>query len=167
MQKMPHARKSGLIVKEADGEILIYDEHNSRAHCLNATAAKVWQHCDGRSTIAEVCMSLSSDLEAPVDENIVWYAIDQFSRDNLLQEKTLIPAGLITNMNRRQMVRTLGLAAVIALPLVTTIVAPDAAHAATLKAPGAPCCAGAECTSTICNGVGAGPPPCTPPGTCF
>lgn len=164
MQKMPHARKSGLIVKEADGEILIYDEHNNRAHCLNPTAAKVWQHCDGRSTIADTCTSLSGGLDSPVDENIIWYAIDQFSRDNLLEEKTQTPAGFITNgMNRRQMVRTLGLAAVIALPLVTTIVAPNAAQAATTVGPGGPCCTGAQCASTICNGAGAG---CVPVGTC-
>lgn len=165
MQKMPHARKSGLIVKEADGEILIYDEHNDKAHCLNATAAKVWQHCDGRSTIADTCTSLSGELDSPVDENIVWYAIDQFSRDNLLEEKTQMPAGFITNgMNRRQMVRTLGLAAVIALPLVTTILAPTAAQAATLVPPGGACCTSAQCTPPAsCFGAGAG---CSPAGVC-
>jgi len=164
MQKMPHARKGGLIVKEADGEILIYDEHNNRAHCLNATAAKVWQHCDGRSTIADTCASLSAAPDSPVDENIVWYALDQFSRDSLLEEKTQLPAGLITNgMNRRQVVRTLGLAALIALPLVTTIVAPNAAQAATLVGPGGPCCTPVQCTLNICNGAGAG---CVPMGTC-
>ena len=53
MQKMPQARTSGLIVKEVDGEILIYDRETNKAHCLNQTAAKVWEHCDGKTTVSQ------------------------------------------------------------------------------------------------------------------
>jgi len=40
----------------------------------------------------------------------------------LLEEKVELPAFIIAGMNRRQMVRVLGLGAIIAVPLVTTIV---------------------------------------------
>jgi len=47
MQKMPQARRSGLMLEQADGEVLIYDLERNKAHCLNNTAARVWQYCDG------------------------------------------------------------------------------------------------------------------------
>src|SRR2546429_5297823 len=87
MQKMPQARRSGLIIQEVDSEILIYDQKTNKAHCLNQTAAKVWNYCDGETTLADACSALSRDLESPVDEKLVWYAVDQFSKDNLLDNE--------------------------------------------------------------------------------
>jgi hypothetical protein len=158
MQKMPQARRSGLIIQEVDSEILIYDQNTDKAHCLNQTAAKVWKYCDGETTLADACSSLSRDLETPVDEKLVWYAVDQFSKDNLLEKEFEFPTFIIPGMNRRQMVRTLGLAAIVAVPLVTSIVAPTPAQAATCKAAGQACAAAAECCSGLCPGA--------PTGTC-
>jgi hypothetical protein len=155
MEKMPQARRSGLIIQEVDSEILIYDQDTNKAHCLNQTAAKVWKYCDGETTLADACSALSRDLETPVDEKLVWYAVDQFSKDNLLEKEIEPPAFIIAGMNRRQMVRTLGLAAVVAVPLVTSIVAPTPVQAATCLAPGQPCTAAAQCCSGLCAG---GPP---------
>ena len=156
MQKMPQARRSGLIIQEVDSEILIYDQDTNKAHCLNQTAAKVWKYCDGETTLADACSSLSRDLETPVDEKLVWYAVDQFSKDNLLVKEVEVPAFIIPGMNRRQMVRTLGLAAIIAVPLVTSIVAPTPAQAATCKNTGQACGAGPECCSGLCPGAPTG-----------
>jgi hypothetical protein len=156
MQKMPQARRSGLIIQEVDGEVLIYDQDTNKAHCLNQTAAKVWKYCDGETTLADACSSLSSDLETPVDEKLVWYAVDQFSKDNLLVKEVELPAFIIPGMNRRQMVRTLGLAAIVAVPLVTSIVAPTPAQAATCKNSGQACAAPGECCSGLCPGAPTG-----------
>jgi hypothetical protein len=156
MQKMPQARRSGLIIQEVDSEILIYDQDTNKAHCLNQTAAKVWKYCDGETTLADACSSLSRDLETPVDEKLVWYAVDQFAKDNLLVKEVELPAFIIPGMNRRQMVRTLGLAAIVAVPLVTSIVAPTPAQAATCKNTGQACGAGPECCSGLCPGAPTG-----------
>ncbi|HEX9425153.1 MAG TPA: hypothetical protein VF899_18065 [Pyrinomonadaceae bacterium] len=101
---------------------------------------------------------MSHDLETPVDEKLVWYAVDKFSKDNLLEKEIELPAFIIPGMNRRQMVRTLGLAAVVAVPLVTSIVAPTPVQAATCLPPGAPCTTAAQCCSGLCPGA--------PNGTC-
>jgi hypothetical protein len=154
MEKMPQARRTGLIIQEVDGEILIYDQNTNKAYCLNQTAAKVWKYCDGETTLAEACEALSCDLDTAVDEKLVWYAVDQFSKDNLLEKGIEQPAFIIAGMNRRQMVRTLGLAAVIAVPLVTSIVAPTPAQAATCQPPGQPCGTAAQCCSGLCSGPG-------------
>jgi hypothetical protein len=156
MDKMPQARRTGLIIQEVDGEVLIYDQNTNKAHCLNQTAAKVWKYCDGETSLAEACQALSCDLDTPVDEKLVWYAVDQFSKDNLLEKGIEQPAFIIAGMNRRQMVRTLGLAAVIAVPLVTSIVAPTPAQAATCMPPGQPCGTAAQCCSGLCTGAPAG-----------
>ncbi len=152
MEKMPQARRSGLIIQEVDSEILIYDQVSNKAHCLNQTAAKVWKYCDGETTLADACSALSRDLETTVDEKLVWYAVDQFSKDNLLEPDFTPPAFVIAGMNRRQMVRTLGLAALIAVPLVTSIVAPTPAQAATCLPSGSACTASVQCCSNVCSG---------------
>jgi len=156
MQKMPQARRSGLIIQEVDSEILIYDQETNKAHCLNQTAAKVWNYCDGETTVADACGALSHDLETPVDEKLVWYAVDQFSKDNLLEKEIDVPAFIIPGMTRRQMVRTLGLAAVVAVPLVTSIVAPTPAQAATCLPAGQPCASDSQCCSGTCPGAPTG-----------
>lgn len=152
MQKMPQARKSGLIIQEVDSEVLIYDQETDKAHCLNETAAKVWNYCDGETTLADACTALSRQLETPVDEKLVWYAVDQFAKDNLLEKAIELPAFIIPGMNRRQMVRTLGLAAVVAVPLVTSIVAPTPAQAATCLPNGSACAISSQCCSGLCSG---------------
>jgi hypothetical protein len=157
MDKMPHARRSGLIVKEADGEVLIYDLDRNQAHCLNDTAAKVWRYCDGETTLADACSSLTRELNAHCDQQLIWYALRQFAKDNLLEEKVELPAFIMSGMNRRQMVRALGLGAIIAAPLVTSIVAPTPAQAATQFPPGTPCTAPVQCTSNLCDCPTPGP----------
>jgi hypothetical protein len=152
MEKMPQARRSGLIIQEVDSEILIYDQNTNKAHCLNQTAAKVWKYCDGETTLADACSALSRDLETPVDEKLIWYAVDQFAKDNLLEKDIEPPAFIIAGMNRRQMVRTLGLAAVVAVPLVTSIVAPTPVQAATCLPSGGVCTTSAQCCNGLCSG---------------
>ncbi len=152
MQKMPQARKSGLIVKEVDSEILIYDQERNKAHCLNQTAAKVWKYCDGETTVTDACIALSRELETAVDEKLVGYAVGQFSEDHLLEAEVAMPAFMIPGLNRRQMVRTLGLAAAVAVPLVTSILAPTPAQAATCTPSGGACTGSATCCSGLCSG---------------
>jgi hypothetical protein len=153
MQKKPQTRQDGLIVRELDGEILIYDSKNDKAHCLNETAALVWQQCDGRKTAAEISRTLSRELGTALDERVVWFALKQFGRDHLLEEKPALPAAIVSSgLNRREMVRALGVAAAVAVPLVTSIVAPNAVQAATCLNQGDPCTSGVQCCSGICSG---------------
>lgn len=151
MQIMPQARRSGLIVKAVGGEILIYDQERNKAHCLNPTAAKIWKYCDGVTMMTDACIMLSVDLDTRVDEELVKYAVDQFSTDHLLEENATPPAFIISGMNRRQVVRTLGLAALVAVPLVTSIVAPTPALAASPLPNGSSCTDSSECQSGLCS----------------
>ena len=156
MKTFPQARRSRLVVQELANEVLVYDLERDQAHCLNQTAAMVWKHCDGASDAAAIATRLGSELATPVDERIVWYALKQLGRDKLLEESIVLPAAM-AGMSRRQMVRTLGLAAVVAVPIITSIVAPTPAQAVSCFGSGVACTSSAQCCSGLCN---------SGPGTC-
>ena len=159
MKHFPKARKDNVIARELGDEVLIYDRSRDKALCLNRTAAFVWQQCDGRSSVAQIADRLGremcSELETPIDERLVWYAISQLRREHLLEERVEIPRRVLASLNghldRRQVIRTLGLTAIVAVPLVTSIIAPTAAQAATCLGTGQACVSGAQCCSTLCN----------------
>ena len=148
---VPRARTEGLVVQELPDEVLVYDRDRDKAHCLNQTAALVWKYCDGETNVASIAQRLGRDLKTtPVDEKIVWYALDQLSKDHLLEE-SVVPPTLLAGMSRREMVRVLGVAAVVAVPLVTSIIAPTPAQASTCLPTGASCSSSAQCCSGLCN----------------
>ena len=147
----PLARKEGLVIRELPDEILIYDTETDRAHCLNETAAFVWQRCDGRKSLSEITRELSRKTNAKVDDQIVWLALDQLSRNRLLIDSPA-PLPTLQGINRREMVRALGLTAAIAVPVVASIVAPRPVEAASCIPNGQPCQSAAQCCSGLCDG---------------
>ncbi len=162
MQTFPKARRAKLIVREFADELLVYDKMRHEAHCLNRTAAVIWRHCDGRTSIAEISRRLGDEMgeNGPVDERVVWHALNQFRRDHLLEETIEIPSGILAplkaGVNRRQAIRALGITAVVALPLVTSMVAPTPAQAVSCLGPGSACttsaqCCNGSCTTGTCN----------------
>jgi|SRR6185312_5640879 len=156
MPPKPPTRRHGLIVCELEDETLVYDRENDEAHCLNQTAALVWKHCDGVLSVAEISRLLEHELQEKVDEQIVWLALSQ------LKKKRLLAAPLRPSsppISRREMAHKLAHAAVIALPLITTIIAPTPASAGSCSNCGPPtaiCCpAGCPCQNGMicCTGT--------------
>lgn len=145
---IPEARHDGLIVQELADEVLIYDEQQHKAHCLNQTAAVVWQQCDGKRDISDIARRASAALGAAVGEEMVWLAVDELGKRQLLKEQLELGT---PGTSRREMMRRLGVGAAVALPLVVSIVAPRAADAANLLPPGSPCSSPAECQSGLCS----------------
>lgn len=155
----PFARKRErhLVIDELPDEVLVYDLDRHKAHCLNQTAALVWQHCDGKSSPSRIARRLTKKLRAPFNEDFVWLALRQLERLHLLEQSISLPPELL-GMSRRQLIRNLGLVATVAVPLVTSIVAPTAAEASTCIASGHSCSTSIMCCSVLgCNGMpGAG-----------
>lgn len=130
-QPLAEARREELVIQELPDEVLVYDLRQHKAHMLNQTAAFVWNHCDGQTTVAEMAAMLEREFEKPVSEDVVWLALKQLSKANLLQEQVAMP-GEGARVSRRQAMRKLGTAAALTLPLVISVVAPMAAAAATI-----------------------------------
>lgn len=164
-QTLPKARKSQLITKEVAREILVYDLNRDEAHCLNSTAARVWAHCDGVTTVREMKLLLADELQAPVADEVVWLALEQLRKARLLTEpllhEPLANFAQVEQMSRRALVRRLGVAAAVTVPLVTSIVAPRAAAAASCLPASSPCTADAQCCSGGCVNNGRGGFECT------
>lgn len=145
---LPSARKSKLVVRELAEEVLVYDEETHRAHCLNRTAALVWKHCDGKTPVSGIAESVGEQLSSEVSDELVWLALDQLAEFDLLASEAARPAAP-NHISRRKMIRRLGLAAAISLPLITSIVSPTAAEAQSpcneSNCPPPMCCSGGLC----------------------
>jgi hypothetical protein len=151
--QLPRLRAHGLVVHDLPDEVLVYDKQSDKAHCLNHTAVLVWRACDGTRTPADIARRLTAILDKPVSEDLVLLALDQLDKFELLEPggPTLVH---FSGLTRRQMVRTLGIAAVVAVPVVTSILAPTPAQAATCIAAGQPC----SPTILCCSPLGCNPP---------
>jgi len=127
---IPKARKEGLIVRVLGEETLVYDLKRDRAHCLNRLAALTWQHCDRKTTVPELISLLEDELPKSGKKDLVLSALHQLSQAHLLQGKLKHPKET-SRLSRREVMRKLGRAAAISLPLVTSITAPARAQIGT------------------------------------
>jgi hypothetical protein len=122
----PKARVEELVVQELPDEILVYDLKTNEAHCLNKTAAMVWKNCDGKTSITDIAKVLEGSFGNAVEDDFVWLAIDQLDQKGLLNEQRRFDLP-----NRRAALKKIGLASMIALPIVASLKAPTSAFAAT------------------------------------
>lgn len=160
--KTPKTRNENIVVQEMENEILIYDLQTNKAFCLNETPAIIYNLCNGKKSVAEINQALNKTLNQPISEELIWLALDNFKKDNLLAENENIEIDF-NGLNRRQVIKKVGLASMVALPIVSSIVAPTAAHAASgLAALFAACTTPTDCASNFCT---QGPPRCCVPGT--
>ena len=148
-QLIPEARREGLVVQEMSEEVLVYDRHRNKAHCLNRTAALVWSHCDGNSSVADMARAIEEETNERVDEDLIWLGVEQLSKTHLLQERPMMPEHK-NGLSRREVMRRIGLTAAVALPVVTSIIAPTAAQAANCRTAGQACTSPAQCCSGLC-----------------
>ena len=157
------ARNEELVIQELPDEVLVYDLKSQEAHCLNKTAAFIWKNCDGQKTAEEIAKMMEAEWSTPVTEDAVWFALNKLSKADLLQERIVLPEAK-SGMSRRSAVRRLGFGALLAVPVVMSIVTPTPAAAASVPP---------ECVT--CTSFGAGsqrsntcPPVCnTVPGCCY
>ncbi|HZS05399.1 MAG TPA: PqqD family protein [Blastocatellia bacterium] len=131
---LPHAREDELIIREVSDEVLIYDLRRHRAYCLNQTAALIWQCCDGKTPVVRIKARLERELKKPADEELIRVALERFDQTHLLRER-LDRSDDFMRFTRRDLMKKVGKAAAVAVPVVTSIIVPTAAQAATLIGP--------------------------------
>jgi Coenzyme PQQ synthesis protein D (PqqD) len=147
----PLARREGFVIQKLADEVLVYDLERHRAHCLNLTAAAIWELCDGRTSVSEMVSRLRAGGHATVDVEMVRYGLRQLAKFRLLEDR--LPEGV--GLSRRQLLRRVGVAAAVGLPVVASILAPTAAEAVSCAPSGGacvtiPCCTGV-CIGGICS----------------
>jgi hypothetical protein len=153
----PQTRRGGLLLRELPDELLVYDQERHRAHCLNRTAALVFRNADGSRTEDELALVLGQGA----GRELVLQTLAQLDEAGLVEApavgEELQPAGI----DRRDVVRRMGIAAAILLPAVVSIVAPTPAEAAATCVSS---CSG-QPDNTTCDVCGGGTL-CPTPFTC-
>ncbi len=99
-------------------------------------------------------------MKTHVADEIVWFTLTQLEKSSLLQEPWA--RAMKTNQtSRRALIKRLGIAAAVSVPLVSSIIAPTAAAAASCLPVSAPCTADSHCCSNNCADNGRGTFNCT------
>lgn len=120
-------RRGDVIIQEIDLETMVYDPVSAEFHLLNPLAAFVFRHADGGATLDEMVEKSRAALERETGRADVDSAVAELDRVKLLEPRDGDAAQRVT---RREMVHRLAAAAVLAVPLITTLAAPAAAMAA-------------------------------------
>jgi len=128
--KLPKSKRAGLLVQNTDGEAVVYHQPSHRVHRLSRSAVLVWERCDGNTTVRQASDELSRLLGRPVQDEVVEFAVENLARAGLVETPAPMPP------SRRSMLKSLGWtgAAAAMLPLVTTVLSPQPASAASVAA---------------------------------
>ncbi len=147
---VPATRKDGLTISTLDDEVLVYDPAARRASCLNSFAAEVLERCDGRRSASDITRELPFK---DVDERMVWLALADLQKAQLLQDRISIPFDADGRTNRRDLLKRIGLGTAVAVPIVAGLALPAAAQAATCVGEGQSCSTGSQGKSVCCPGL--------------
>lgn len=130
MQKTtPIVRKNDLVIQQVDDELMIYDLAINKAFCLNKISYLVWQAADGNKSILEIADFVSKKLNSPVNEDLIWLALEQLKKENLI-DKASLNLSPFKGMKRREIIKKVGLSTLVALPLIMSLTTPTAAQSA-------------------------------------
>lgn len=152
----PRGLFSNIVVQNLEDELLIYNLETHQAYSLNSISARIWNLCDGNHNVSDISRKLSRDSHQAVPEELVVFALNDFQKENLLSAPWK-PEAEFSKLSRREVIRKVGFTSMAALPVITSLIAPTAAHAAStcpLAARGVSCTcsngAGSSCASAAC-----------------
>jgi hypothetical protein len=119
--KLPQSRNENIVVQHLDKEVLIYDTRANKAYCLNATAAAVFNACGNNQAF--------NDLKGETNftDDLIYLTLDGLKKNNLLEDDYISP---LVGLSRRDVIRKIGFASLVALPVISLLVAPTATGAA-------------------------------------
>ena len=168
MPSKPLTRKANLVVRELENEVLLYDLTLHKAYSLNQISASVYRLCDGTNSVAEISQLMSQELKTLVREDMIWLALKELNRQNLLENGEAFSTQ-VAGLSRRELLKTARLTSVAMMPVILSIVVPQAAMAATCVPESQNCSPGgiACCPGSICVTPGICGCSCVNPGNCL
>jgi len=97
---MSQKRRSDLVARTINGEVVILDRAAGTVHQLNATASHIWSACDGAHSVADIAASVAARFEETPETVLrdVLATLADFQRLGLLVDgnASAIPTGGIT-----------------------------------------------------------------------
>ncbi len=124
----PLSKTEGFVVQKLKGETLVYNLETNKAICLNETSAIVWEMCDGKTSVPKIAEKITKKLRKPVAEDLIWLAIDQLKQEDMVDNSSELYKAF-EGLSRREIIRKVGFASVVAMPIISSVVAPSAAAA--------------------------------------
>jgi hypothetical protein len=120
--KLPKTRTENLLEQNLAGETLIYDLNADKAYNLNETSTIVYKACCQDVTFEEL------KLRSQFTDDLIYLALDELKRNNLLADAEYISP--FAGISRREVIKKVGFASMVALPIITGLISPTAANAA-------------------------------------
>jgi hypothetical protein len=117
-----------------DGEVIVYDLKTNNALYLNETSAIIWNLCNGHRSVADIRRELNEEFGTTVSREFILYAIYQLRKDKLLSDDDEIDTYL-KKFSGRWAIRKLGSDSMLALPSISSVIAPTAIAASCLAVP--------------------------------
>ncbi len=126
--------RSDLLTTPVGQDLVVYDPSTNEAHRLNTIARQVWEMCDGLTSQDDIADTLNSLAGAHSLEHVA-RSLLMFTELGLLDSDSATPQP--TRVARRDFLRKAALAGatVAAVPIIETILVPDAAAAASGAGP--------------------------------
>jgi hypothetical protein len=141
MNNLPPARQQDVVIQEFDKEILIYDLRTHKIYNLNQTSSVVYRHCDWKTSFAEL------KRKYKFTDDLIHLSLDELREVNLIESENSFDSPF-AGMSRREAIRKVGLASMVALPVITSLIAPRAVDAQSA----ATCTPGFDATGNGLNG---------------
>lgn len=139
--QLPKARTADILEQEAGSELLIYDLRTDKMFQLNETSKIVYKAC-GKLSFDEL------KHHHKFSDDLICFALDELKANNLIED---YKNNHFVDLSRRDVIRKVGLASMVALPIVSGLVAPSAAQAAS-----PPVCTGTRSSGSAVNDYGDG-----------
>jgi hypothetical protein len=133
LSKLPLTKTENIVVQNLESELLIYNLITNKVFCLNETSAVVYQACDGKTAFEDF------KSKSHLTDETIFLALDLLKKENLLDENFVSP---LQGMNRRKVVKIIGKTSLIAIPIISSLMAPTSGMAAST-------CGGASPAGTI------------------
>ncbi len=125
MNKLPPVRSQDIVMQDLGQEILLYDLAINKAFCLNQTASTVFRHCDGITNLADLKLK-----NRHLSDEVIFLTLDLLDKNNLIESPNY--QSPFVGLSRREIIIKAGLTSMIALPLISSVIAPTSAMSASL-----------------------------------
>ncbi|MBX7174829.1 MAG: hypothetical protein K1X72_27885 [Pyrinomonadaceae bacterium] len=118
---LPQSKTKNIVVLNLENEMLVYDLEINKAFCLNETSSIVYQNCDGKTSFAELRKRYK------FTDDLIFFTLDELKKERLIETNYASP---FEKMSRREIVKEIGLSTIIALPIISSVIAPSSINAA-------------------------------------
>ncbi|MFV0389277.1 MAG: PqqD family protein [Pyrinomonadaceae bacterium] len=130
----PKSRENEIVTQKTNDDLLLFDLESNNAYCLNSSNALIYSLCDGTRTIEQITEAFNRSSKSQVSADFIHLGIKGLSENRLIEDDSIDDE--IASPSRRDLIKKIGIASAVALPIIYSVSAPTAANAQSCVAPG-------------------------------